>query len=213
MSVGELDIYKELRNHKTLQMPGRIRMKNSLHGMYAHLFGMSGVERVNIFQLCVSKTFFAVVYVDSVRMDISKQTVFIDAALVPFHLGRNMQPLDDLLSARRDRVAGISMKDDEVAFWKHLLPAFAERCRQWQHKPSCEYKTAGCVPISTDSDKPYMCTCGLGVFPKNYLKDAKQPRVLLKHAVRVAIPGIFASPINTDDVVPAVPMSYSPAHQ
>jgi hypothetical protein len=209
MSVREFQDYKDMVNHKTLQMPGRLGVKDTLYKMYTHLFGILGQERVNAFELCVSKTVFAVLYVDSVRMDISNQSLLIDTALIPFHLGRDLQQVEALLRAPNHRVARVSMNDDGVAFWKHLLPAFAERCRLWQHKTSCEYKTAGCISISTDADKPYMCTCGIGVFPKNYLKDAKQSKDVLKHAVRIAIPLIFTSPINVDDAVPVVPMSYS----
>jgi hypothetical protein len=131
-------------------------------------------------------------------MDIPNQSVLVDVALVLFHLGVEMKQLALLLGKRSESMISILMKEDEVKFWKHLLPAFAESCRQWQHKPSCEYMTTGRLPLLTDPDKHYVCKCGFNIFPKNYIKDVKGSKDLLKHAVRVAIPVIFASPINTN---------------
>ena len=34
-------------------------------------------------------------------------------------------------------------KPDEVKAWKHLLPAFTERCRKWAHSANCEYLSKG----------------------------------------------------------------------
>jgi hypothetical protein len=41
-----------------------------------------------------------------------------------------------------------------------------------------------------------MCTCGTGIFPEEYLKNNKQVKAFLKHAVRAAIPVIYASPVS-----------------
>jgi hypothetical protein len=202
MSGTEFREYKRCLANDTLTMPGRLGVKESLQNMYAHLFSLQTQSQCKIFKLCTRESFFAQLYVDSVRMDVSNQSVLMDAALVPFPLGKEMMQLAFLLAKQGENVGEIYSDEDEVKFWKHLLPAFAERCRQWQHKPSCEYKSTGRIPLSTESDKHYVCSCGLGVFPENYLKDIKGSKDLLKHAVRVAVPIIFSSPINTDDPAP-----------
>lgn len=198
MSAGELKAYRKSLADESSTMPGRLGVKETLQSIYAHLVGAEGQAQAKIIQFCTPTSFFGILYIDSVRMDLSNQTLLADAACTPFHKSADMAPLAAVLAARRDDAVGIKMKEDEVAFWKHILPGFAERCRQWQHKPTCEYKVAGCIPISTDPSKRYMCTCGYGKFPANYLKDLKQSKDLFKHAVRVAVPVIFASPINTD---------------
>ena len=198
MSGGELRAYKKFNADESSTMPGRLGVKETLQSIYAHLVGQGG-EQAKIFQFCTPTSYFGILYVDSVRMDVSNQSLLADAAFIPCYASADMAPLVVLLQARRDKIICIKMKEDEIVFWKHILPGFAERCRQWQHKPTCEYKVAGCIPISTDPDKRYLCTCGYNVFPTNYLKDLKQSKDLLKHAVRVAVPVIFASPINTDN--------------
>jgi hypothetical protein len=216
MSGAEFCEYKRVLAIDTLIMPGRLGVKESLQSIYAHLIGLQGQPQSNMFQLNTPTSFFGVLYFDSVRMDVSNQTILADAALVPFHSGAEMHEIGPTLTKRCETAVGIKMKDVEVTFWKHLLPAFAERCRQWQHKPSCEYKSTGRIPLSTESDKHYVCKCGFGIFPKNYLKDIKGSKDLLKHAVRVAVPIIFSSPINTDEPAPiaaAAQPSFVPRRQ
>jgi hypothetical protein len=53
----------------------------------------------------------------------------------------------------------------------------------------------------------FMCTCGVGVFPKGLLKTLKHFKLIEKYAVRVAIPVIFASPISSSGSGPATKSS------
>jgi hypothetical protein len=133
MSGAELREYKRFVANNTLTMPGRLGVKKSLQNIYAHRFGLQTQNKYKIFKLCTPTSFFAVLNVDSVRMDVSNQSVLMDTALLPFHLGAEMKQLASLLAKRFERVISIFLKDDEVNFWKHLLPAFSESCRQWQH--------------------------------------------------------------------------------
>lgn len=210
MSGGEFREYKKFLADKASTMPGRLGVKESLQTIYAHLVGAEGQTQSNIFQFCTPTSYFGVLYIDSVRMDISNQSILADAAFIPCHMSVEMAPLVAMLGARRDNMVGIKMKEEEINFWKHMMPGLAERCRRWQHKSRCEYKMSGCIPISTEHDKRYMCTCGYGVFAANYLKDVKKSQDLLQYAVRVAVPVIFASPINADDPGPVATPSPSP---
>jgi hypothetical protein len=62
--------------------------------------------------------------VDAVRADVSNQSVLIDAALIPIHDG--MEREHNLFIG----AVTLRVQDEEARFWKHLLPAFAERCCQ-----------------------------------------------------------------------------------
>lgn len=88
------------------------------------------------------------------------------------------------------------MSDKEIVFWKHVFCAAAERCRMWKHKESCKYVTADKIPVSCEDEDEYLCSCGLGVFPKGYLADSQTFAVTKENAVRVALPLVFASPIS-----------------
>jgi hypothetical protein len=55
------------------------------------------------------------------------------------------------------------------------------------------------LPISTEDGKPFVCGCGRGDFPKKYLANTKDFKVVAEFAVRVAVPVIFAPPISKDN--------------
>ncbi|KAL1798263.1 hypothetical protein ACET3X_002300 [Alternaria dauci] len=205
LSTSEFRAYNKFRADEASTMPARLGVKGCLQTIFALLVGAEGRGQARIFQFCTATSYFGILYVDSVRMDVSNQSIFADAAFIPCHLSTENGPLPAVLAKRNDNMARFRMKDDEVKFWKHILPGLAERCRQWQQKSTCEYKTPGCIPISTDHDQRYMCTCGVGIFPVNYLQDLKPSKEFFKHAVRVAVPVIFASPINTDNPGSVVP--------
>jgi hypothetical protein len=152
-----------------------------------------------IIQLLAKPLEVCIIVVDGVRLDVANQSVLIDAAVVPFYAGPELEHIRMLLAMCSEKEMGMKLEYKEARFWKHLLPAFAERCHQWKHKSSCEYKVKGKIPVSSQPGERYMCSCGLGVFPKGYLKDVEifTPD-LAAHAVRVAIPVVYASPISPD---------------
>ena len=63
-----------------------------------------------------------------------------------------------------------------------------------------EYKITGCIPLSSDGEKPVVCSYSASVFPKNYLTNTTFFNDFTKFAVCVLIPTIFVSPISKDDV-------------
>ncbi|KAF2192891.1 hypothetical protein K469DRAFT_714911, partial [Zopfia rhizophila CBS 207.26] len=68
-------------------------------------------------------------------MDLSNQTVFLDAAAIPLDhdMLRDSQQHILKVQERGDMVL-VKVNEVELLLWRHLLPAFAERCREWKHK-------------------------------------------------------------------------------
>ncbi len=203
MSGSEIEEFTRVKTNKKLTMPGRLGVKESLHGIYMHTAGLVGLQASEWFCLTSSTGVVCVILVDCVRMDLSHQSVFLDAALLARQHETGSTYLTHFLATLIDEVVLIDINEDEAKFWKHLLPTCAERCRQWKHKKTCEYQVSGSIPICTEGDEPFICSCGIGEFPENYLEHAKDFKEVAKLAVRVAIPVIFASPISKDDVSPA----------
>jgi hypothetical protein len=100
---------------------------------------------------------------------------------------------------RGQKIVTLVVDDMEIPFWHHLLPTFVERCRSWTHKSTCEYKAKGRnIPLSIKLNEQIMCTCGMGIFPDNCLKNLQQLKALRKVIVRAAIPAIYASLISLE---------------
>jgi hypothetical protein len=185
---------------KTHNLPQDIRvaLKASLQILYISFTGRGPEpEKVNAFRLAGGKLIGS-----AIRMYISNQTVILNAAYIPTLDDlpeHKVAQLHGIIAKSGSNVMVIKMDDNEMALSKHLLPAFAERCRQWKHKPTCEYRVNGKVPLSTKFTRSPMCSCGLGVFPTNFIKGMKDFNKVARHAVRVAIPICYPSPISTDN--------------
>jgi hypothetical protein len=88
------------------------------------------------------------------------------------------------------------VNDSTLAMWKHAGAAFAERCRDWEHLPGCEYATHGTSNLlSTNTEGHMVCSCGLGKFPGGYKPNIPIWKELKKHCVRVAISPFFYTPM------------------
>lgn len=200
MSSSELKEYEKVRADDRLVMPGRLGVKETLHSMHAHIAGLHGLAKSDWFCLMSSSGVVCIILVDCIRMDLSHQTVFLDAALLQPQATSGIAYLGPLMSSLAHKLVCININDNEAEFWKYLLPTFAERCRRWKHKDTCEYRVAGRVPICTEADKPFVCSCGTGRFPEKFLSCNRPFKDVADRAIRVSIPVIFASPISTDGV-------------
>jgi hypothetical protein len=130
---------------------------------------------------------FAIVFLSSVRFDLSSATIVGDAVVVMVE--------SSIMNLVKQCMGGApypttSVDGDEILLWTQALPVFAERCRQWHHLPSCGYFLQNRVPLSFERGKNPMCSCGKGknldTFPEN-----NQWKPLIPHATRIALTPIF----------------------
>ncbi|KAJ8107080.1 hypothetical protein OPT61_g9112 [Boeremia exigua] len=189
------------RAYNELTIPGRLKVKDCLYNMYMQSVGLFGARESSFFCL-ESSTVTCNILIDSVRMDLSHGTVFLDAAFLPPQPDTGCTYIFSFTDVPVGNINVIPIGKDTMICWKHLLAASAERCRQWKHKKTCEYQAAGRMPISTDGNQPVVCSCGAGKFPDKYLEKSALFKHVAKFAVRVAIPVIFASPISRDEEGP-----------
>src|SRR5690606_24525999 len=105
------------------------------------------------------------------------------------------------------KLMAINVNGEEMRVWKGVLPSIVERCRSWEHKAKCEYRSKGKIPLSLEKGQRVLCSCGEGVFDKDFKIDAPGWDVLRKHAVRGAISPAFYSPLvdNMYDVLGNMP--------
>ncbi|KAJ3100925.1 hypothetical protein HDU96_010186 [Phlyctochytrium bullatum] len=177
----------------------KLRLKESLHILFMRYTGIQGIGRHSTFNLhCESQGGVnVIIFVSALRLDPGNQSVVLDAAAIPLtyrildRLGRYIPQLME------SNPVHVKVSEEELVLWKHLLPAFAERCRTYPHRPDCEYRSSRSVPLSTAEGKPVLCSCGVGKFPSTF----RSPKVPLwnefkKYAVRVAISPCFSVPFE-----------------
>ncbi|KAI1385797.1 uncharacterized protein F4822DRAFT_432655 [Hypoxylon trugodes] len=186
---------RRLRRSETEPPTLRMNFKESLFTIFMLASGLQG-RHTGLFALQHPRDGNqALIFVRAIRINDAEGSVVADAAVIPFT--REMLESDELrtflLGIRELEIRAITVSDEELALWKHVLPAFAERCRTWSHGPNCEYKKSGAtIPLSTNMGEPFMCSCGNGKLPERFMSLPEWDDVAAKHAVRIAISPTFS---------------------
>jgi hypothetical protein len=81
----------------------------------------------------------------------------------------------------------ITLTEAEMAIWKSSLPAMAERCRDWEHTESCEYRKDFKIQGLE------LCSCGKGKFDGSFSFPDGWPDIK-SHVTRIAISPVFCTP-------------------
>lgn len=175
----------------------RVDFKDSLFSLFSHSTGINGAPRHDVLALNNPQEggVHVLIFISSLRLDMSCQHIVLDAAVLPLSMDIMPQMVSLIDTMQQRGVMSIMVDNDELCMWKHALPAMVERCRDWNHKPSCEYKTSGQIPVSVEFGQQLLCSCGRGKFPPGY--KTAFPGIwnkLSKYAVRAAIAPPFPVP-------------------
>lgn len=136
------------------------------------------------------------IFVSSLRLDMSCQHVVLDVAILPLSLDIILKMIPLLNMIQQQGFLSIRVDKSELLLWKHALPAMVKCCRDWNHKLSCEYLTSDKAASSVEFGQQPLCSCGEGRFPRNY-KTALSGiwKEVSKHVVRAAIASVFLYPL------------------
>ena len=173
----------------------RVDLKDSLFTMFMHFTGLQG-QRARVFGINNPDDggIHILVLVSSLRLDLANHTVVFDAAILPLH--ESLLPKIEQLIGHlaKKGLCGIQVDNEELRLWKALIPAWIERCRNWEHRPSCKYLSTSKIPLSTENGKNPICSCGEGTLPSKYTLDFPEWSLAAKYAVRAAISPSFSVP-------------------
>jgi hypothetical protein len=104
-------------------------------------------------------------------------SVILAAAAIPWTATMMKLPaVQEFLEANAGKhTARFRLKEDRLKAWKKVLPALAERCREWSHGQRCEYTAPGAtLPLSLNTWAPCLCRCGQGKLG-SYTDGIKMP--------------------------------------
>lgn len=184
---------KVMNSSTETQKDARINFKDSLFTLYMRSCGLQG-RKIRLFGINNPDGggFHILIFVSCVRLDLANHTVVLDAAILPLHtsLVPRIQPFLQPLGAVG--MCSVTADSDELRLWKEILPAWVERCRHWEHRPSCEYRGNSQIPLSTEFGHNPICSCGEGTLPSSIAFDLPSWHLAAKHAVRAAISPSFS---------------------
>ncbi|GAB7350551.1 hypothetical protein MBLNU459_g1132t2 [Dothideomycetes sp. NU459] len=174
----------------------RVAFKDSLFSLFMQYTGVQGQE-AHVFGINQTSSggVHIIIMPCNVRLDAAHGTVVMDCLILPLS-NDIMQALRPFLSGLVTRgICNIKVDAEELTLWKQMLPSFVERCRTWEHRPTCEYLVAGRIPISTTNGEQTLCSCGAGKFPPSLSPPKPKPTGFdeaKKYFTRAAISPIFS---------------------
>ena len=137
----------------------------------------------------------------AVRLDPASRAAVLDCAVLD-----NLTPKLQTFLKGLQGVVDVEPIDAPVQIWKHALPAWVERCRTWEHRADCEYAVVRSVPLpdryQAKHGGGFLCSCGIGQFPEDYLDGLPGRAYLQKNAVRAAISPVFWAPFASEPYRP-----------
>ncbi|KAF8348729.1 hypothetical protein F5887DRAFT_597878 [Amanita rubescens] len=185
---------------KTSDLDVITRLKQSIQNLFVDSSGLGEVKRPVIGLTDPENgSVYTLIFTNGICLDLASHTVVIDACVLPLTLHLASRLINAFGRVERETgLAQILTKPDEVKAWKHLLPAFTERCRKWPHTANCEYLSKG-VPVSEETYQSPLCSCGQGKNLGSFTQK-KNWKEFAPYVTRAAISPLFAVPfIDTID--------------
>ena len=167
-------------------------VKTTIHAI---LVGAAGVKqhKSRVFGLSVGTNIDTVIFVPTLRFDLASHTLVADAYALPLNDDR-LRKVEKTLMAIIGELVRVELWGDEVAIWKRLLPALAERCRTWKHGPDCEFLAKKLIPLSLEHENDPLCSCGKGKDVNAAFRKEQKWESATPFVTRIALGPIFGVP-------------------
>lgn len=190
-----------------IQKDVRINFKDAIFSMFMNFTGLQGPQRMRTQCLFHPEKggVNIIIFISELRLDVGNRTALLDTVVLPLTHAITPRISKFLASFAQMKNNLIKVDDEELALWKQVIPAYVERCRTWKHLPTCEYNKTSKIPLSTEYAEPFLCSCGNGSVPPNFIKDIPHFNTVCKYSVRAAISPSYAVPfvekmVSIDDL-------------
>ena len=125
-------------------------------------------------------------FITGLYFDSNARSMVIDASVVVMAKSRMKDTKFRGFVERAENYSPGYIKQD-LGMWKRSLPAMAERCRDWEHTATCEYKDG--MLNKFDIENYPLCSCGVGKVGMELKQSRWKDGV--PFLTRVAIPTFF----------------------
>ncbi|KAI1743040.1 hypothetical protein F4680DRAFT_457076 [Xylaria scruposa] len=177
----------------------RLDFKESIFSIFVQFAGLQGTQsRIFYLDNAANGGVHVIILASALRLDIANRVVVLDCAVLPLHNALMPNIMDSLAKLQGFGVVVIKVNDAELRLWRHALPAYVERCRDWTHQESCEYAIFSSIPLNAENGKPVLCSCGNGKLPPSFISNVPGWNGLSKYAVRATISPVFWAPFADD---------------
>ncbi|KAI1286158.1 hypothetical protein F5Y03DRAFT_380773, partial [Xylaria venustula] len=177
----------------------RLDFKESIFSILIQFAGLQGTKsRLFCLGNAADGGVYVIILASALRLDLANRAVVLDCAVLPLHDALMPDIMGSLAKLQGFGVVVVQVNDAELRLWRHALPAYVERCRDWTHRGDCEYAISGSIPLNAENGKRVLCSCGSGKFPPNFISNIPGWNGLSKYAVRATISPAFWAPFADD---------------
>ncbi|KAI1157259.1 hypothetical protein F5B18DRAFT_657959 [Nemania serpens] len=177
----------------------RLDFKESIFSIFIQFAGLQGTKsRLFCLGNAANGGVHVIILASALRLDLANRAVVLDCAVLPLHDALMPDIMGSLAKLQGFGVVVVQVNDAELRLWRHALPAYVERCRDWTHRGDCEYAISGSIPLNAENRKRVLCSCGSGKFPPNFISNIPGWNSLSKYAVRATISPVFWAPFAYD---------------
>jgi hypothetical protein len=165
-SRSDLSLRNLLQGHPIPRLGSffvRLSFKMRVAEMYRATAAVGSFHKPKFFLANAGGTLQITILPSTFFLDGGNGSIVLAAAVIPWTNVMQQDPGARAFLQDQHHVIDIRLNDEEMRFWKTMLPALAERCREWSHGPACEYAAPGArIPLSLESKGPVLCSCGQG---------------------------------------------------
>jgi len=167
-------------------------VKATIHAILVSAAGVQG-RQSQVFGLNIEGNTDTIIFVPTLRLDLASHTLVADAYVLPLNSAR-IRKVEKTIVAIIEELHNVELYGDEVAAWKRLIPALAERCRTWKHGPNCEFLAKETIPLSLEHENDPLCSCGKGKDISAAFRKEKKWESAAPFVTRIAIGPLFGVP-------------------
>ncbi|KAJ3564080.1 hypothetical protein NPX13_g7969 [Xylaria arbuscula] len=177
----------------------RLDFKETIFSIFVQFAGLQGTKsRVFCLNNAAHGGVHVIILASALRLDLTNRAVVLDCAVLPLYDALMPDIMGSLAKLQGFGVVVVQVNDAELRLWRHALPAYVERCRDWIHRDDCEYAISGSIPLNTGNGKRVLCSCSSGKFPPNFINNVPGWNGLSKYAVRATVSPAFWAPFAED---------------
>ncbi|KAJ3567561.1 hypothetical protein NPX13_g6721 [Xylaria arbuscula] len=177
----------------------RLDFKESIFSIFVQFAGLQGTKsQVFCLNNAAHGGVHVIILASALRLDLANRAVVLDCAVLPLYDALMPDITGSLAKLQGFGVVVVQVNDAELQLWRHALPVYVERCRDWTHRDNCEYAISSSIPLNKGNRKRVLCSCGNGKFPPNFISNVLGWIGLSKYAVRATISPAFWAPFAED---------------
>jgi hypothetical protein len=191
--IGSQMSSRERSLRKSHEDDGIMLVKDTLHSLFVRSTGIQGgaAKRVFAFMDHATKNCDTVIFIDGLKYDLGSHTMVCDGYVLPLTVPLLLSVEKPFGKLFEEGITNIAVYKSEMRVWKHLLPAFVERCRSWMHTANCEYASQGKIPLTEEMESDPLCSCGRGKDTEGMTKE-KLWAPFAPYVTRIAFSPLFA---------------------